>query len=215
MIIKNIKETLIRLHPESQPYAKFLVEHGDKAHIFDNPTRAACFLGQIHTESNGFTATAESFNYSVPGLLTTFSYKRISSGQCAALGRSSRIKADQEAIANIVYGGEFGLKQLGNTENGDGWKFRGRGLKQITGRANYAQFSLDHLGDLSLLDSPGRLMEPELAAASAVWFWDAHDINSLGDVRDIKRITKVVNGGYNGLKQRISWTEHYESILTA
>jgi len=93
-----------------------------------------------------------------------------------------------------------GRVDLGNTEPGDGHRYMGRGLIQITGRSNYERCG-NALG-LPLAEQPELLEEPVNAAMSAAWYWNAHNLNDLADVRDIKGITKIINGGYNGLAER-------------
>jgi len=103
-----------------------------------------------------------------------------------------------------------GRADLGNTEPGDGFKFRGRGLIQITGRNNYARASIA-LG-VDLTESPELLEQPNIAALSAAWFWDEHHLNDLADVGDMRHITRIINGGYNGLDERMKF---YELALNA
>jgi len=98
-----------------------------------------------------------------------------------------------------------GRADLGNTEPGDGFRFRGRGLIQLTGRANYARAS-NALG-VDLLASPELLEQPRLAALSAAWFWDAHHLNDLADSGDMRHITRLINGGYHGLEERMALYE--------
>lgn len=95
-----------------------------------------------------------------------------------------------------------GRLDLGNTEPGDGLRYRGRGLIQITGRANYQRCALA-LG-LDLIAQPELLETPVNAAMSAAWFWEAHCLNDLADVGDMRGITKIINGGYNGLDDRLA-----------
>jgi putative chitinase len=90
---------------------------------------------------------------------------------------------------------------LGNCETGDGLKYRGRGLIQITGRANYAKAG-EALG-VDLIEEPEHLGEPELAARSAAWFWQAHGLNELADAGEFEKITRRINGGLNGYAQRL------------
>ncbi len=100
-----------------------------------------------------------------------------------------------------------GRSDLGNTQPGDGVKFKGRGLIQITGRNNYNRCSMGLWGDLRLLDTPELLEEPENAVRSALWFWRNRGLNSLADRDDIRAVTLRINGGYNGLEHRIQLYE--------
>lgn len=163
----------------------------------DTPLRQATFIAQIGTESNGFKSVVESLNYSVEGLKIFGS--RLTAEQRQRLGRkpgelalSSSRQAD---IANIVYGGRYG-----NVNPGDGWKFRGRGLKQVTFHDNYLACG-KALG-LDLIANPDLLLLDENAARSAGWFWKANSCNQFADKEDIVGLTKRINGGTNGLDDR-------------
>lgn len=94
-----------------------------------------------------------------------------------------------------------GREDLGNTEPGDGFRYRGRGLIQITGRANYQQVS-DALG-LDFVTHPEELELPAFAALSAAWFWNSRDLNALADRGDFRSITRKINGGFNGYDDRV------------
>lgn len=104
-----------------------------------------------------------------------------------------------------------GRKDLGNTEPGDGYKFKGRGLIQTTGRANYAATG-EALG-VYLLAKPELLALPELAARSAGWYWQSRGLNELADVGDFRRITLRINGGTNGLADRLALHEAAKAVL--
>lgn len=104
-----------------------------------------------------------------------------------------------------------GRDDLGNTEQGDGYRFRGRGLIQLTGRANYIEAG-DALG-VELIESPSLLAEPELACRSAAWFWREHGCNELADVGDFRRITLRINGGTNGMDDRLALYEAAQAVL--
>lgn len=104
-----------------------------------------------------------------------------------------------------------GRKDLGNTERGDGFKFRGRGLIQTTGRANYAATG-EALG-LDLLNDPMQLAMPENAARSAGWYWQNRGLNTLADVGDFRRITLRINGGLNGMGERLALHEAARAVL--
>lgn len=163
----------------------------------NTPLREAHFLAQIGTESNGWRSVVESLNYSVAGLLIFGD--RLTAAQREKLGRKpgelALSPARQADIANIVYGDRYG-----NTQPGDGWKYRGRGLKQITFKANYDTCG-KALG-LDLVNNPDLLLLDQNAARSAGWFWSANNCNSFADKDDIVGLTKRINGGINGLDDR-------------
>lgn len=104
-----------------------------------------------------------------------------------------------------------GRADLGNVEQGDGFKYRGRGLIQTTGRHNY-QATGDAL-DVDLMDNPEQLAAPVLAARSAAWFWHQHGLNTLADLGDFKLITRRINGGLNGYEQRLALFEVAKEVL--
>ncbi|WP_447880309.1 glycoside hydrolase family 19 protein [Serratia fonticola] len=156
----------------------------------------AMFIAQFGHESAGFTKVVESFNYSVAGLQSTFG-KRLSKDQCAMLGRQrgeSVVPANrQAAIANLVYSG-----RMGNKAAGDGWKYRGRGIPQITGLDNYRACSAALKADFVLV--PELLERDEYAMRAAGWFWSANKCGRFGT--DVAAVTKVINGGLNGIDDR-------------
>jgi len=165
------------------------------------PLRQAHFLAQIGHESNGFKSVKENFNYSVEGLLKTFSRHRISEADANKYGRKVGQPANQETIANLVYGGEWGRKNLGNTQEGDGWKYHGHGLIMVTGRSNYEQ--LNKALNFDLVNRPERIAEDNLISAmAAAFFWHSRGLNALADKDDVVAITKRINGGLNGLEDR-------------
>lgn len=104
-----------------------------------------------------------------------------------------------------------GRLDLGNTEPGDGFRFKGRGLIQTTGRANY-EATGDALG-VDLISDPVQLAQPELAARSAAWFWADRGLNELADAGEFERITKRVNGGLNGYAERCALWEAAKEVL--
>ena len=205
-------DDIVRIAPAAKPYAGELVRQMAEAGIMANQKRASRFLGQIHVESGGFSAVTESLNYSAAALKSMFGRHRISIADADKFGRTSTQKANQNAIANILYGGEWGRKNLGNTHAGDGWKFRGRGLKQLTGRDNYRRFSRAWLGDESLLDDPDRVARPDGAVASAVWFWAANGLNEIADRGTVEDVTRKVNGGQMLIEDRRAWTDRYAAL---
>lgn len=204
-------QSIIRIAPAAAKYADELVRQMKAAGIMANVRRASMFLAQIHVETGGFTAKTESLNYAYdsPMMRNFIRWGRISDADARKFGRTADHPAHENALANILYGGEFGVKQLGNTKPGDGWKFRGRGGKQLTGRSNYRAFSRAWLGDESLLENPDRVAEPDGWVASAVYFWKAKGLNEIADRGTVDAVTKVVNGGTVGLSDRKTWTLKY------
>lgn len=150
--------------------------------------RTAAFIAQVGHESGQLARLAENLNYSADGLMKTWP-SRFDSVRATAAARNP------EQIANIVYAG-----RMGNIAPGDGWKYRGRGLIQITGRANYAACG-EELG-LDLINQPELLELPQHAAMSAAWFWFTHGLNTLADQGEFVKITRRINGGVNGLADR-------------
>jgi len=104
-----------------------------------------------------------------------------------------------------------GRKDLGNTQPGDGYRYRGRGLIQITGRANYEECGAA-LG-VDLVNEPEKLGEPELASRSAAWFWESRGLNELADAGDFEKVTRRINGGLNGYADRVARLEMAMSAL--
>jgi len=157
----------------------------------NTPIRQASFIGQCQHESNNFKTLEENLHYSAAGLMRTWS-SRFPSADVA-----NQYANNPEKIANKVYAG-----RMGNTEEGDGWAYHGRGLIQLTGRDNYKNCG-DALG-LALITNPELLAMPKGAALSAGWFWGKRGLNELADVKDFETMTKRINGGTLGLDDRIA-----------
>ncbi len=161
------------------------------------PLDQAMFIAQCGHESTSFTQLVESFNYSVAGLAGFVKAKRITQDQANSLGRKSSEKAlpleRQKAIANLVYSNRYGNKSAG-----DGWKYRGRGLKQITFLDNYLRCGTAL--KLDLVSNPELLEKDINAARSAAWFYTSS--GCLKYPGDLVRITQIINGGQNGIDDR-------------
>jgi putative chitinase len=184
----------------------------------DMPARLHHFLGQCCVESAGFSTLEENLNYSVEGLKKTFGRHRISTADCERYGAiKGKRSANKSAIANLIYGGEFGKKQLGNTEPGDGWEFRGSSIKQITGRSNFRAFT-KWIRKL-FPDAPDFEAHPDLlrtlewAVWPAVWYWVERRCYEFADRNDGAGLTKKINGGTNGLKERDAATRLSERVI--
>ncbi len=206
-------ETVAMKMGASAEIAKALEDACIKFNITSQRQKAH-FLGQIYVESGGFHRLKESLNYSVEGLLKTFGRHRITSSDAMKYGRAAgKHPANQMMLANILYGGEFGAKNLGNTKPGDGWAFIGRGLKQLTGRDNYTRYSRAMYGDDRILRDPTLLEKLPDAALSAGWFWSTKDLGPFADANDYETVTRRVNGGLNGYKERIAATKEADSLF--
>ncbi len=156
----------------------------------NTPLRQAAFIAQTAHESIGYTATKENLNYSAAALTATWP-TRFQPEVAAMYARQP------EKIANRAYGGRLGN---GDEASGDGWRYRGRGIIQITGKSNYRECGAG-LG-LNLVATPELLEEQSNAFRSGAWFWDSRTLSPLADVGDFLAITKKINGGTNGLADR-------------
>lgn len=173
----------------------------------DNAQRWAMFLAHVGHESAGLSRLVESLNYTPERLLAVFGPHRITPEQAAELGRTSTRPADERGIANIVYGGIWGARNLGNTQPEDGWAFRGHGLLQTTGRGNVARVRDRLRARLGARvpdfeNSPERLADPEWAVWSACDYWADRNCNQFADRNDFVGLTRHINGSINGLDDR-------------
>lgn len=158
----------------------------------------ALVIAQAGHESASFRELEESLNYGVEALSKLFGAHRISRLDIQMYGRKRGQRANEEALGNILYGGTWGARNLGNTEPGDGYQFRGRGLFQLTGRANYEACAADT--GLDIVHDPDLLCrDAEAAVISALWFWSTR-VTSL----NVKASTRQINGGFNGLADRVA-----------
>ena len=173
----------------------------------DTPQRIAGFLSQCAHESGGFERLQENLNYSADGMAGIWPRR------FAVLGPDKKpVKKDgknqpnkfalalhrkPEMIANVVYSNRMGN---GPTESGEGWLYRGRGLKQLTGKDNHRACGAGLAVDL--VANPDLLLEPIYAARSAAWFWATNKCNNFADSGDIEGLTKRINGGLIGIEDR-------------
>jgi putative chitinase len=157
--------------------------------------RIAGFISQCAHESMDFNALSENLNYREETLNKVFP-RYFGPGKRNA----AEYAKNPEKIANYVYMDEFRTSKLGNTQPGDGWRFRGRGLKQLTGRDNYTRFAKDY--DMTAEQAAEWLETKEGALASALWFWNTNKLNTIADTGNVAALTKKINGGDIGLADR-------------
>jgi putative chitinase len=167
--------------------------------------RMAAFLAQLAQESGQLKQLAENLNYSAQRLMQVWPTR------FPMLDKAKLYEHNPEKLANCVY-----AKRLGNGDetSGDGWRYRGRGLIQLTGRSNY-QAAAHGIGQ-PLEEQPDLLVQPGAAALSAAWFWKSHGLNELADgsgTDNFQTITKWINGGTVGLKERMAFWEKAKTAL--
>jgi len=171
------------LEPLNDTFAKFEI---------NTPARMASFIGQCKHESGNFNHLEENLNYSAVRLTQVFPARfTLAKAQDA-------VAKGKAAIAEGMYGHRT---DLGNTKDGDGGLFFGRGLIQLTGRANYTSFATA-IGKPEIIEHPELVETPEYACLSAGWFWSTRKLNALADSADYTTMTKRINGGTLGLAER-------------
>ena len=184
----------------------------------NTPQRIAAFLAQTSHESGGYTMLTENLNYKAATLAACWPNrfaemgpnkkpKKDTKGALIPTKVALSIEKKPELIANMVYSSRMGN---GPPQSGEGWKYRGRGAKQLTGKDNYKRCG--EALSVDLLGNPDLLLEPLYAARSAGWFWRVNNLAPLADEGNIKEMTKKINGGYIGLEARQSL---YNKIMSA
>jgi len=195
--VEQVAELLPRI--EAQVWFDAMTRVLPKWNI-DTVDRVAGFIAQTSHESGGYSVLTENLNYSAEALDKIFPkyFKRA--------GRDARNYHRQpEKIANVIYANRM---DNGGTDSGDGWRFRGGGILQLTGRYNYTQFGKAE--GMSAEEATEFVRSPIGALASACWFWDTNNINKYCDNQDITGMTKRINGGTIGLEDR---KKHYAHAL--
>lgn len=170
-----------------------------KKNGLDTRLRKAHFLAQIEHES-GLKPIGENLNYSINGLMNTFSKYFPNVNVASEYARSP------EKIANKVYANRMGN---GDEDSGDGWRYRGRGFIQLTGKDNYTDLSKDT--GIDYVNHPDLLFNEADAMIAALWFWTKRNLNKYADQNNIKEVTRRINGGYNGLDHRKKLLDKYLS----
>jgi len=165
----------------------------------DTPERVAAFLAQCAHESGNFRFLKENLNYKAESLVKVFPK------YFPDMGTAKQYEKKPEKIANRVYGNRMGN---GDESTGDGFRYMGRGLIQLTGKNNYTIFAASI--ETPLEEIPEYLQTFEGAVQSACWFWEQNNLNKEADAKDIKTMTKKINGGFIGLEDRI---KHYNHAL--
>jgi len=196
----HIPDTVIAQIPDVQ--TKFEI---------NTPLRLAHFLAQCGHESGGFKAVSENLNYGAKGLMGTFKKYFTKADKTPDAAKAALYERKPEKIANLVYASRMGN---GPEATGEGWKFRGRGYIQLTGKDNYSAFDKSVEDDI--------VANPDLVATkypllSAAWFFHKNGLHKIADegATDavVTKVTKRVNGGNNGLIDRIKHFKEYNNLL--
>jgi len=194
---KFTKEQLAALIPGNKKVDEWYNALVDILPKYDITTeaRVAGFIAQCAHESGNFMTLEENLNYREETLLKVF-------GRYFGPGKRDpkEYAKNPEKIANYVYMDEFRTSKMGNTQPGDGWRFRGRGLKQLTGRENYTNFGKSV--NMTAEQAADYVATEKGAIESACWFWNAKKLNAVADTGDVVKMTKIINGGDIGLADR-------------
>ena len=166
------------------------------------PLRIAHFISQTATETGAFKTLSEDLNYSAKGLM------RVWPKRFPTLAATDGFVMNAQALANKVYADRLGN---GDAASGDGWKYRGRGLIQLTGRANYAQREAETA--IPLVATPELASDPATSVKIACLYWAARGINAAADADDIKRVRKLVNGGDHGIDDAKLYLKRAKAML--
>lgn len=194
MILTQIQLSKIFIHAWPGTALGYLTLFNQHLSTFGitSPLRIAAYLAQIGVESNELHDTVENLNYSAAALMKTFpSYFNT--------GTAINYEHHPEMIANRVYADRLGN---GDEDSGDGFKYRGRGLIQITGKTNYQLCGVG-INHPEIIINPAFLETPEGAVKSSGWFWNSKGLNTYADIGDLLTITKKINGGTNGWNDRL------------
>ena len=200
------KEQLKQIMPSctAENLEKFVGPLNDtmERYAINTPLRKAHFLAQIAHESNELESVVENLNYSQARLTQVFPrYFR-------TIEESAPYNRQPEKIANRVYSNRMGN---GDEASGDGWKFRGRGLIQLTGKENYKKAS-DEIG-VDFISNPDLVQGPVYASLTAGWYWDSRELNSWADKDNCYKVTLQINGGTIGIESRELYLERAKQTL--
>lgn len=204
LLLQNLQDVNIPAAIQQDVLTAFN-NHNDQYQV-NTYLRIAHFMAQVCHESNAFRSLSENLNYSNPHRLMLTWPRRF-----PTLDIANQYISNPQKLGNFVYANRMGN---GNPASGDGYKFRGRGPIQTTGKDNYTNISHRIFNDESLLDNPDQLTDISIGLQAAFIDWSDGNCNTLADADDIKSITKYINGGYNGLDSRKIWLADWKHSLS-
>jgi putative chitinase len=179
----------------------------------DSHERLAAYFAQVSHETGNLRAVEENLNYSAKGLAEIWPKRYAINPNAPTKDPNDLAKAiarNPVAIANHTYANRMGN---GGVESGDGYKYRGRGLFQLTGKIQYVEYSKDTYGDNRCVINPDLVAYSEDCVRSSIWYWIRNGLNAFADARDIKGMTKKINGGYTGLEHRQDLYRKFTKLL--
>ncbi len=188
---------------DAEQYIDDLEETLPRFGIANSKVRLAHFFSQVLHESGSMRFDSENLNYSAKALRAVFGKYFPTEALANEYARKPEKKASR------VYANRMGN---GDEASGDGWKYRGRGLIQLTGKDNYKAFA-QWIGDAQIVEDPD-LVASEYAVQSAVFYWDKNNLNAIADEDDVKKLTRRINGGFNGLAHRQELLNKARGLLT-
>lgn len=197
---EQMRAAFSKIHDPSM-WSRVLAAEGAKYGI-NTPLRFAAWLAQCGHESAEFNTVRENLSYSARALMKTWP------ARFPTIESTKLYERQPETLANFVYSNRLGN---GDTSTGDGWRFRGGGLIQLTGRANYLAAGVAI--EQPLMQQPQKIETKEVAARTAAWFWKTHGCNELADTGSFGRITQVINGGMNGAGERLAYFRKLKEVL--
>lgn len=192
-------DQLLKIMPRAAKVADAYIEPLNTAALnwkINTVDRVAAFLAHAAHESAELTHLRENLNYSADGL------RKVFPKYFPTMELAEEYARQPERIANRVYANRMGN---GDEASGDGWRNRGAGIFQLTGASNISACSLAVCGDRSLLNNPDLLVTPRYACESAGWFWSTNGLNELADRAAFEDMTRRINGGLNGLSERVAY----------
>jgi putative chitinase len=214
MDFHDVIKTVERVAPKAHNNYLEAIRRGEQLfndHQITTPLRMAHFLAQALHETGGFRTLRENMNYSAKRLLQIFGVGNHSAAVTAA--EAATLANRPEAIAERVYGlgNPHKARELGNTTPGDGFRYRGNGVLQTTGRGNHKR-----MGDAAHVDfegNPDLVTHPDHALKPALIDWSQNHLNAFAGKNDIRTITRRINGGFNGLPEREAWFDRAWLLL--
>ncbi|WP_277962056.1 glycoside hydrolase family 19 protein [Pseudomonas sp. RIT-To-2] len=203
------EQQLLQILPDARPVAGIFLPALNQAmqrYRVDSCVRIAAFLAQVGYESGSFRRLAENLSYSAQRIRQLGEASAPGSRWRSLVPMADQLAHNPQALAEAAYGG-----RLGNDVAGDGYRYRGRGLIQLTGKGRY-RLAGQALGQ-DLVAAPQWLETPEGAALSAAWFWADNGLNELADAGRFSQITRRINGGLNGAQERLLLRDRAATVL--